>query len=342
MGETTGKDRRRVWYGLLSAALAAGLLYYALRGVEWARVWTTIAHARWQYLAAACLTTCCSFFLRSLRWRILLNTDVHFDVPTVFAATMAGYLGNSFLPARAGEFVRSYIISRRSSLSKTYVLTTALSERMVDAIALVLASSVVLLGVNPKPAWMGDVSRTTAAAAGLGLLAIAIVPHTGDLVERWLRRIPMPTRLRDRLVEFAAQILLGLRTFHSPSRLAGFAFWTVVVWSLDCVTVMLGARALGLDLPFRVALLLLAGLGLGSALPSTPGYVGIYQFVTVSILTPFGVRHDDALAYSFVSQAMAYAVLLLLGLPALYRVKDWRQAMEESAPIPKPNPSHDR
>jgi len=322
---------KRIAYGLLSAALAAVLLYYSLRGVEWARVWTTITHARWQYLVAACLTTCCAFFLRSFRWRILLNTDVHFDVLTVFVATMAGYLGNAFLPARAGELVRTYIISSRSSLSKTYVLTTALSERMVDAIALVLASSVVLLGVNPKPAWLGDVSRTTALIAGVGLLTIAIVPHTGDLVERLLRRIPMPAGLRDRLLELAAQILLGLRTFHSPGRLAGFAFWTVVVWSLDCVTVMLGAHALGLDLPFRVALLLLTGLGLGSALPSTPGYVGIYQFVTVSVLAPFGVSRDAALAYSFVSQAMGYVVVLILGLPALYRVKDWRQAIKGAA-----------
>ena len=36
---------------------------------------------------------------------------------------------------------------------------------------------------------------------------------------------------------------------------------------------------LGLVIPFPVAFLLNAGLGLGSALPSTPGYVGIYQFV---------------------------------------------------------------
>src|SRR5260370_20384186 len=236
---------KNVWYGLLSVALAAVLLYYALRGVEWTQVWTTIAHARWQYLVAACLTTCCSFFMRSYRWRILLNTDARFDVPTVFVATMAGYLGNSFLPARAGEFVRTYIISSRSSLSKTYVLTTALSERMMDAIVLVFASSVVLLGVNPKPAWLGVVSRTTAAIAGAGLLTIAIVPHTGDLVERLLRRIPMPAGLRHRLLELAAQLLLGLKTFHSTKRLAGFGFWTAMVWSMDCVTVILGAHALG-------------------------------------------------------------------------------------------------
>jgi uncharacterized protein (TIRG00374 family) len=333
MGETSGRSRRHVGYGVLSVALAAVLLYYALRGVEWAQVWTTITHARWQFLLAACLTTCCSFFMRSYRWRILLNTDAHFDVPTVFVATMAGYLGNSFLPARAGEFVRTYIISSRSSLSKTYVLTTALSERMMDAIVLVFASSVVLLGVNPKPAWLGDVSRTTAAIAGAGLLTIAIVPHTGDLVERLLRRIPMPAGLRHRLLELAAQILLGLKTFHSTKRLAGFGFWTAMVWSMDCVTVILGAHALGMDLSFPVALLLIAGMGLGSALPSTPGYVGIYQFVTVSILTPFGFSHDNALAYSFVSQAMGYVVVLALGLPCLFRVKDWRQAIKPAASV---------
>jgi uncharacterized membrane protein YbhN (UPF0104 family) len=176
------------------------------------------------------------------------------------------------------------------------VFTTALSERMTDAIVLVLASSVVLLGVNPKPSWLGDMSRTTAVVAGVGLLTIAIVPHTGNLVERLLLRIPMPAGLRTRLMELAGQILLGLRTFHSPTRLAGFGFFTALIWSVDCVTAMLGAYALGIELPFRVALLLLAGMGLGSALPSTPGYVGIYQFVTVSILTPFGVPHDDALA----------------------------------------------
>ena len=75
MGEPPPKDRRRFWYGLLSVLLAAILLYYSLRGVEWARVWTTIAHARWAYLAGAGLTLCGSYFLRSYRWRILLNTD---------------------------------------------------------------------------------------------------------------------------------------------------------------------------------------------------------------------------------------------------------------------------
>jgi hypothetical protein len=42
--------------------------------------------------------------------------------------------------------------------------------------------------------------------------------------------------------------------------------------------------------------------GLGSALPSTPGYVGIYQFAAVSALTPFGFSRADAIAYVLVAQ----------------------------------------
>src|SRR5260370_40381699 len=101
---------KNVWYSLLSVALAAVLLYYALRGVEWTQVWTTIIHARWQFLVAACLTTCCSFFMRSYRWRILLNTDARFDVPTAFVATMAGHLGSCFLRAAGAECRLPYII----------------------------------------------------------------------------------------------------------------------------------------------------------------------------------------------------------------------------------------
>lgn len=309
---------------MLSLLLAGVLLYFSLRGVDWGRVGRTIAAAQWQYLAAAAAISSFSFFLRSLRWRILLNAETRFSVGTVFWATMAGYLGNNFLPARAGELIRTFLISSRSSLSKTYVLTTALGERLMDVIALVLWSSIVLLGVNPKPGWMQDLSKTMAIVAGAGALAMMLLPHTGGLVENILRRIPLPAGLRNRLLRLAEQILLGLRAFHSWSRFTGFVLLTVVIWMSDAMGIIIGAHGLGLTIPFRVALLLLTGLGLGSALPSTPGYVGIYQFVAVTVLTPFGIGRDEALAYILVLQVLGSLVILAFGLPGLYRLKDAR------------------
>ena len=104
--------------------------------------------------------------------------------------------------------------------------------------------------------------------------------------------------------------MLGLRAFHDWGRFAGFVLLTVAVWVTDAFSTMTGAAALGIGISFPMALLLLAGLGIGSSLPSTPGYIGVYQFVAVTILTPFGISRDAALAYIFVFQAVGYAVVL--------------------------------
>jgi uncharacterized membrane protein YbhN (UPF0104 family) len=313
---TTRSRKALSW--TLSIFVSGILLYYSLRGVEWAQVWRIIVGAQWQYFAAGAGITTVSFFLRAVRWRILLNAEDRLGVGLVFCANMAGYLANSFLPARAGEVVRSLLISSRSSLTKTYVLTTALSERLMDVIALVLCSSVVLLGVSNKPGWLDNASGTMAALALAGGLAIAILPHTGKWVETIVRRLPMPGSIRPRILSLTGQVLLGLRAFHHWGRFAGFASLTIVIWFTDACGTIVGAKGLGLDLSFPVALLLLSGMGLGSALPSTPGYVGVYQFVAVTVLTPFGIGRDAALAFILVTQAVGYVVVMGLGLPGLY------------------------
>ncbi len=309
---------RRMAYWAASILVSASLLYAALRGVDWSRVWNIIVHANLRYIAAGTVFTCCSFFLRSLRWRILLNAEGRLGVASVFWANMAGYLGNSFLPARAGEVVRSLLVSARSGLSKTYVLTTALGERMMDAVALVLFASIVLLGVNPKPAWLRNVSGGLTAAAVTGVLLVIVVPHSGGLLASIVKRIPIPAAIRANVLELVDQILLGVRAFHDWRRLTGFSALTAAVWVSDALGTMTGAYGLGLHIPFPVAILLLAGLGLGSALPSTPGYVGVYQFAAVTILTPFGISRDGALAFILMAQAMSYALVLALGLPGFY------------------------
>ena len=269
--------------------------------------------------------TTLTYFLRSLRWRILLNAEGSFGVGTVFWANMAGYLGNNFLPARAGEVIRSVLIGSRTDggqgVGKTYALTTALGERLMDAIALVLWGSALLLGVEHKPAWMGPVLRAITGAAVAGAIAIAILPHAEGWARGVLERLPVPERARRFLVNTTDQVMLGLRAFHDWGRFGGFVAFTLAIWIGDACGTMVGARAFGMEMPFRVAMLLLAALGLSSAVPAAPGYVGVYQFVTVEVLTPFGYTRDQALAYILVAQATGYVVVLVWGLPGLGMLK---------------------
>jgi glycosyltransferase 2 family protein len=289
-------------------------------------VWEAIRRAHAGYLWCAALCTATALFLRAVRWRILLNAEARLGIGTVFRSNMVGYLGNYFLPARAGEVLRSVLISRSSKLTNAYVLTTALSERMMDVIAVVLAASLALFGVNPKPGWLTDLSRSMALASAAGALAVVVLPHTGNLIEKILTCLPLPARMRRFLLATADQVLLGLRAFHHGGRLAGFAGLTAVIWSVDGLSVMAGTRALDLAIPFPTAILLLTAMALGSALPTTPGYIGIYQFAAVLVLGPFGVARDQALAYSIMAQAVGYVVVAAFGLPAAYASRPSRPA----------------
>ena len=314
-------SRMPAWRWVVAIALAAVLLYKALHGVDWFQVWRTVVSARWDYLAAAACISVGSFVLRALRWRILLNAGaaVPLRAGAVFRANMAGYLGNNILPARAGEVIRSLIVSSQSSLSRAYVLTTAVSERMTDAIVLVLWGSLTLaLGRVAKPAWMEGVARTMALGAAAGALALMVLPHAERLVQHIVGWLPLPPALKSRLRAMVQQILLAIRAFHHVGRFLNFALLTAAIWCADTTGLIVSARGLGLRLPISAAVLLLTAMGLGSALPSTPGYVGIYQFAAVTVLAAFGIGRDQALAYSLVTQAVGYVVIAVLGVPGLY------------------------
>lgn len=138
-------------YWFIAVALAGILLYYSLRGIDWAEVWHILSRAEWSYVTVAVLIATLSLFLRALRWRILLRSQAPVSIGTSFWATAAGYFGNQFLPARAGEIVRTMMVSSAAGLGRTFVLTTALTERMADAITLVIISSIVLLTLSVKP-----------------------------------------------------------------------------------------------------------------------------------------------------------------------------------------------
>ncbi len=299
--------------GGLAFALAGVLLYFSLRGIEWRQAGTLIAHARLSRVSIVAVVMTGALFLRAFRWRILLSAEGHVSVGGAFWATSAGYFGNNFLPARAGELVRTFMISSRWGLNYAYVLATALSERVADAIALVAISALVLLTLPAQPGWLANAAKPFAILGLSGALIIAILPRMESFSRRLLERMPMPAPMRSKLIALMEHGLRGIRAFHDGKRLAGFLALTIVIWCMDAVGVVIGADALGLSIPVPLAFLLIAGLGLASALPSTPGYVGIYQFVAVGVLTPFGLSRTDAIAYILMFQAIQYAVIGVFG-----------------------------
>ena len=166
----SGRGKQLIYWAL-AFAIAGVLLYYSLRGIEWSEVWRVVSRANLLYVGFGLLISTTSLFLRAYRWRILLQAQSPVRVSTAFWATAAGYFGNNFLPARAGELVRTMMVSSAAGLGKTFVLTTALTERLADAIT---------LEPNESIGYAKDVAAGAVLAAAIVSAVIGLtifVPH---------------------------------------------------------------------------------------------------------------------------------------------------------------------
>ncbi len=316
------KSSIRSLHWFLAISFAGILLFFSLRGVHWREVWNILIRANpWLILTSLFISTV-ALVLRALRWLILLRTGAPVPVATAFWATAAGYFGNSFLPARAGELIRSLIISSSTPLSKSFVLTTALSERLCDAVTLVFISSLVLLSPPVKPGWFARAAIPFSILGFCGICGIAVLPRLHQLIERVLETLPVSETIRMRGRSIIYQVLTGMRSFHNGKRLLAFATLTGLIWFCDASSTVAAMRALALPGTLVLAILLVTGLGLASALPSTPGYVGIYQFVAVSVLTPFGFNKTSAIAYILLSQTLQYLLITCWGGLGLLKIRN--------------------
>ncbi len=305
---------------VFSILLAILLLYFTLRDLDWPNFFTTLQNADYLYLPLVLLWNSAGFFVRGLRLRALLSSGNELPVSNVFFANMAGYLGNNILPARAGELIRAAYLARQNKISASYALTVGLVERLMDLIALIVLGSFALSATGIASFVSQNVLRGIAILGLIGLAGVFITPYFESFLRNMIQHLPfIKETFKLKLDQFLQQFITGLKSIHGVARISQFTGLTGLIWFMDAVGAVLLAFILKIPLKLQHAFILLFALGLSSAIPSTPGYVGVYQFAAVVALTPFGISKADALAFILMSQFLGYIVIGFWGLLSLWQ-----------------------
>jgi hypothetical protein len=76
--------------------------------------------------------------IRAVRWTLLFAPNSVGKRIDLLVALSIGYLINMFIPARLGEIFRTWYVSKKTSITWSYVLATIAAERFSDIIALLL------------------------------------------------------------------------------------------------------------------------------------------------------------------------------------------------------------
>jgi uncharacterized membrane protein YbhN (UPF0104 family) len=100
--------------------------------------------------------------------------------------------------------------------------------------------------------------------------------------------------------------------------------WSIVQWTISASTVTLALVAVGITGAssyelLQMTLLVMVATNLSMAIPSAPGYVGVFHGVFVATLALFAVREDQATAAAVVEHAAVFGVFIIGGTYYLLR-----------------------
>ena len=89
------------------------------------------------YIIPAAIIIILSYVFRAYRWQVLLESSLKVDVGGLYSPMMVGLMGN-FLPARAAEVLRPYLLSKKYGITFSSAFASIIMERLFDMILLLL------------------------------------------------------------------------------------------------------------------------------------------------------------------------------------------------------------
>ena len=300
--------RVRTLAALLGMSVGLVFLWLAVRDADLQAVWDTLRSARGGYVAAAIGAFAAVYVLQAVRWRRIAATSA-VGVPRFVEMTVSGVAVNNVLPGRIGDFLRARWLGLAARMPAGKAFGTVVIDRLFDLTVLV-GLLVVGIAAVASSQWLVEL-----AAAGLVLL----VGFGGVLVlsRRYIGGRERGRRERSLLRRLARDTVERLAEPLEREQLLVCLALSLAAWVMWAVAALLVARSLGLELSFADALFVTAVLNLGSAVPSSPGYVGTYEWLGVASLGLVGVDRDPALAFTILLHAAWYVPTTLVGAVAL-------------------------
>jgi len=282
-------------------------------------------------LLLSVLLATATFPLRTIRWRLILRDAEGrgFAWTPLWHATAIGFMANNLLPARAGEVARAYVAGRQMPVRFTTALGSVGVERVFDALMMLALMAVAIVSpsfpantVVQGRSLSGLASAAALLFGAILVLALLVVHRPAPwlaLVGRVTHRL-LPARVADRLTHWAEGIVDGLAVLKNPARFAGVVAWSIVVWVVNAAAFAVCFRAFGLEVPLEAALLLQGIIGFGVAVPSTPGFVGVFEAATRITLGIYAVDPSRAVSYALTYHLTTFLPITLLGLWSLSRL----------------------
>jgi len=294
-----GTRRRTSWllpgvWLVLTIALVAALPF-----LPWRRAVAEVHRAEVRWLFAALLANFAILPLWAAEWTLLAPAISRVPYRRMFEVVAGtGAVLNS-IPFFAGELSAIGLLMSRAGLSSSAALSVLAMDQLIVGVGKLAVLGAAAFSA-PLPPWLRGGIMTL--ALGVAGLLLALVP----LANRWdrvhTRLVARQSRVRDVLAHIA---LWGA---HLDALRDGRRAWRVVLLALakkaaEVLAVIAVQIAFGNEPSVSAALLVVASLGVVTALPVAPANLGVYEATVFAIYRYLGAASETALSLAVVQHA---------------------------------------
>jgi uncharacterized protein (TIRG00374 family) len=323
--------RGRVLLLVFGIASSAFFLWLVFHDANLHDVWRALSGADAGLVVLAAVVMQAVYVLQGARWRIIADT-LQLGVPRFYALVLAGLAANNVLPLRIGDLLRARWLGTSAGIPAGRALGSVFRDRVCDVIVLVVALVVALPFVGDE-LWVERI-----AIGGVFLLILLAIVAVGAIV--YARSRPRERRAsRGRVRRFVRDTIDELASPIARRHIVVALALSVVAWGIWAAAAGIVCRSLGFSLSPVELVFVTAVVNLGVAIPSSPGFVGTYQWLAVSALRIVGVEGEVAIAFSILMQAIWYIPTTLAGgVIALREVHREAVRVREPAEAGVPSP----
>lgn len=335
--------KKRAVVSVIVVAVLSALVYTQFRtwkNFDWALFFSQTHRVNLLHIFHGVALIYLGYVLRAIRWKIFLRpVRPETGSMDLVSPTLVGFTGLALL-GRPGEFIRPYLIARRTNLPVSSQFAVWAVERIFDIGAFTfLFVLVTFVATAPKRL----AQYTTFREVGVVLLLIflgltlgaILISKSGEAIALWVeKRFGASSDWGHRIALRVREFRGGLNTIHGTSELLQLIAVSVLMWAMIAVAYKEVTHAYGvekLDIPQTQVLLLMASSMVGSLI-QLPGVGGGSQLATITMLNRvFEVPPELAASAGIMLWLVTFVAVIPAGLLLAHRERlSLRKLSEES------------
>jgi len=318
-------------------------LYFAFRNVPFADLVAYLGSINYLWVLPSTLLVLISFVLRAVRWQLILSSNQKIGFLSSYHPLIIGFMINCILPGRVGEVARPVILKKKDNVPFSIGLATVVAERIFDLFILIILFIFFLSSAKIDPDLIIEfgnynLNSKTLETVFSGMIKLSILLFVGiivigfDFTRKIINRITMgmpsllffsgasfKKKIQDKVctpvIKIIENFASGFSFIKSPKLILICIIFSVIIWVLSALTYYvfsLGCPDINLSFAELTAVMLIVCFFI--ALPSAPGFWGLWEAGGVFAMLLFGVSEKEAAGFTLANHAIQMFPVIIMGL----------------------------